>query len=357
MPDGIDYAWGGPPSFTAMRQAGITFVCRYLSHSPSKNLTQTEATRLSDNGFWIVVVWETVANRALSGYSGGAADARDADAQARACGMPPDRPIYFAVDWDAGASQQAAIDAYLDGAASVLGRDRVGIYGGYGPVSRAMAAGKAAWGWQTYAWSGGRWHDGAHLQQYSNSHLLGGVDCDYDRATKTDFGQWRVGVSPNVQEDDVAEVVSVGDSAPEQEIPAKSDASIYWNKAYSDKHGLFQEDKDGGAYSIVILDKAAGSLWAIASAIFQIEGLQPGDTVDVSWDRMSPPAKDGDPWQVSDHAWKLPFTADKNGVIRDELGGQFGLDSSVRLRLRVYNPNAYPVKLQGGMAKVTLLKY
>lgn len=193
---GIDYAFGRP-SVAAIHAVGARFVCRYLSHSPSKNLTSAEAHALSDAGIWIVVVWETTAKRALDGRTAGIADALDAQQQAQACGMPAGRPIYFAVDWDASKTQQAAIDAYLDGAASVLGAERVGIYGGYGPVSRAMSGGHAAWGWQTYAWSGGRWYGDAQLQQYSNDHTVDGVGSDYDRATTDDYGQWRVGVSPS----------------------------------------------------------------------------------------------------------------------------------------------------------------
>src|SRR3954454_9683507 len=112
MPEGIDYAFGRP-TMAALKSAGIKFVCRYLSHSPSKNLTAAEAKKLSDAGIWIVVVWETTAKRALDGYAAGAADARDALAQAQICGMPDDRPIYFAVDWDASAGQQGAINSYL----------------------------------------------------------------------------------------------------------------------------------------------------------------------------------------------------------------------------------------------------
>ncbi|MDX6429695.1 MAG: hypothetical protein QOE54_2061 [Streptosporangiaceae bacterium] len=193
---GIDYAWGRP-GVAALKKAGVKFVARYLSHDTSgKNLTAGEARQLSDAGIWIVVVWETTANRALAGRSAGAADATDAAKQAKACGMPSGRPIYFAVDFDATSSQQSEIHAYLDGAASVLGRDRVGIYAGYGPVKRAFDAKKIAYGWQTYAWSGGSWDSRAQLQQYSNNHYVGGVDCDYDRAMKADYGQWRVGVGP-----------------------------------------------------------------------------------------------------------------------------------------------------------------
>ncbi|MGI8333923.1 glycoside hydrolase domain-containing protein [Actinomadura scrupuli] len=193
---GIDYAWGRP-SITALKNAGVKFVARYLSHDTSgKNLTADEARKLSDAGIWIVVVWETTASRALAGRAAGVADAKAAAAQAKACGMPSGRPIYFAVDFDATSSQQDEIHAYLDGAASVLGRGRIGVYAGYGPVRRAFNAKKITYAWQTYAWSGGNWDSRAQLQQYSNNHTVGGVDCDYDRAMKSDYGQWRVGVSP-----------------------------------------------------------------------------------------------------------------------------------------------------------------
>lgn len=205
---GIDYAWGrpGPAAIKAARinDKPIEFVCRYLSHDTTgKNLTKAEADVLAGAGLWVVVVWETTAQRALAGHSAGAADARFADAQARACGMPDGRPIYFAVDWDATAGQQDEINAYLDGAASVLGRDRVGLYAGYWPVKRAFDAKKITWAWQTYGWSGGHWDGRAQLQQYSNSHTLNGVGVDYDRATTGDYGQWKPGVSPKPQEDDM----------------------------------------------------------------------------------------------------------------------------------------------------------
>jgi len=193
---GLDYAWS-KPSVSAMQSLNVKFVCRYLSYDTSgKNLTKAEAQALSNAGIWCVVVWETTANRALSGRSGGRDDALSAQHQATACGMPDDRPIYFAVDFDATAAQQDTIHAYIDGAASVLGRDRVGMYAGYGPIRRAFDAGKIAFGWQTYAWSGGKWDARAQIQQYRNGVTVGGADCDYDRAMYSDYGQWKVGESP-----------------------------------------------------------------------------------------------------------------------------------------------------------------
>ncbi|TDD57870.1 DUF1906 domain-containing protein, partial [Actinomadura rubrisoli] len=120
---GVDYAWGRP-GVAALKRAGVKFVCRYLSHDTTgKNLTRAEADELSGAGLWLVVVWESAASRALAGRDAGEADAKDAAGQAASLGMPDGRPIYFAVDFDATEEQQGAINAYLDGAASVIGRE------------------------------------------------------------------------------------------------------------------------------------------------------------------------------------------------------------------------------------------
>lgn len=230
---GVDYSWGRP-GVAALKRAGVTFVCRYLSHDTTgKNLTRAEAEELSDAGIWIVVVWQNSKDGPLGGRSAGAAHARNAAAQAEARGMPAGRPIYFAADWDASPGQQDAINAYLDGAASVIGRDRVGIYGGYGPVKRALDAGKARWAWQTYAWSGGRWDPRAHIQQYSNDRELNGVSVDHNRAVKDDYGQWRVGVTP--EGDDMPDYVSVGTTT-EQRLAPGEWTDVAWETEYSDQH-------------------------------------------------------------------------------------------------------------------------
>lgn len=199
--EGIDYAWGRP-SIVSLQAGGFHFACRYLSHDTSgKNLDHAEAVRLTNGNIWIVVVFEQTADRMLAGFSQGSADAVFAAAQAQGCGMPEGRPIYFACDFDATAGQQSAINAYLDGAAAQIGRERVGIYGGIHPVSRALDAGKIHWAWQTYAWSGGVWDSRAQIQQYHNDIVVDGVGCDRDRAmieTHPDYGQWQIGAVPDM---------------------------------------------------------------------------------------------------------------------------------------------------------------
>lgn len=193
MSFGVDYAWSRP-TILAMKAAGVEFVCRYLSHDTTgKNITIAEARALRDAGMSLVLVWETTASRALAGERAGRDDALSAVFMARALGFPEDRPLFFAVDFDATAEQQPQISAYFAGVASVIGRSRVGMYGGHGPVSRAFDAGVIAYGWQTYAWSAGRWDKRAGLQQYANGERIGGQEVDFNRSTTNDYGQWPVG--------------------------------------------------------------------------------------------------------------------------------------------------------------------
>jgi peptidoglycan hydrolase-like protein with peptidoglycan-binding domain len=189
--EGIDYAWHHALNVDAFRADGVTFVVRYLSNDTSKNLTASEAQLLSEAGFDIAVVWESAADRALSGHEGGAIDAEKAMNQAKECGMPEGRPIYFGVDFDATDHQKPMIANYLRGAASVLGAKHVGVYAGYGVVKYCFDNSAVAFGWQTYAWSGGQRDSRAQLYQHKNGVVIGGVNCDRDLAYAADFGQWR----------------------------------------------------------------------------------------------------------------------------------------------------------------------
>lgn len=198
-----------------MEQLGVKFVCRYLSHDTTgKNLTYWEAGNYSEAGIDVVCVWESTATRALGGATAGIEDATLAKQQARACGMPAGRPIYFAVDYDAGTADLATIAAYLHGAGSVIGIENVGVYGGYRVVNYASHNG-IRWLWQTYAWSGGQWAD-AQIEQYSNERIVGGADCDFNHAMKADYGQWnhRTPVTPpQTPKDEIMGQLNTGTNA------------------------------------------------------------------------------------------------------------------------------------------------
>jgi hypothetical protein len=186
---GIDYAWAHP-GLPAIVEAGYSFVCRYLSHDPGKNLSADETKALRAAGLDIVVVWEATANRALEGAAVGASDAKTAMAQATAAGLPGTIPIYFAVDFDAQPAQQKAISAYFSAVGAVLGKSRLGVYGGLAVVGRLFDAKLVTYGWQTYAWSRGQWDARAQLRQVENGITVGGIGCDRDVAVKANFGQW-----------------------------------------------------------------------------------------------------------------------------------------------------------------------
>jgi hypothetical protein len=201
MAKGLDYAFAPHPSIAAIKADGASFVCRYISAIPAndhngKNLLAPEKNALLAKGISIVLVAEGRASRMLGGNAAGTADAKHADAVVQALSMAG-IPIYFSCDFDATPAQQSAINAYLDGAASVIGRRRVGIYGGYYPVKRAFDADRATFAWQTYAWSGGQWDSRAQLRQTLNDVTVGGVACDKDVSMAPDFGQWpRPGAAP-----------------------------------------------------------------------------------------------------------------------------------------------------------------
>jgi hypothetical protein len=198
MAFGLDYV-SGPP-VAALKAAGVSFVCRYLSEvnplTQVKLLTPGEAKTLSAAGISIVSNYEWYANRALEGFSSGAADARIALSQHTVCGGPSNRPVYFSVDVDCSGDQVAT---YFKGVASVLGLSRTGAYGSFRVLKYLFDAGLIQWGWQTYAWSYGAWEPRAHIQQYQNGMTVGGASVDYDRSIKSDFGQWRIGGIPVTQ--------------------------------------------------------------------------------------------------------------------------------------------------------------
>ena len=192
---GVDYSFARPAP-SALAGAGYTFAARYLSHESSKNLSGGERDALWSAGVDVVVVWEDSADAALGGYGRGVSDAQAALWEANALGIGGDRPIYFAVDFDASPGQEGAIDAYFDGVSSVIGRGRAGAYAGYWPIKRLFDAGKITWGWQTYAWSGGNWDGRAQVRQVQNGISVGNsyLCCDRDQAVATDYGQWRAQV-------------------------------------------------------------------------------------------------------------------------------------------------------------------
>jgi hypothetical protein len=192
---GVDYSYD-PPTTDELTKASVTFACRYLTGT-GKALTLAEAERLLAAGIDIVANYESTKGFMLSGgFNNGVAVAKEALAAAKACGMAAGRPIYFSADSDPSgwtSAQWSSFDAFLDGAASVLGKSCVGVYGGTLALQAARAGGSCSWFWQALGWRNGVWLSWVHIQQYDNGNVLGSGLVDYDRALTGDFGQWVTG--------------------------------------------------------------------------------------------------------------------------------------------------------------------
>lgn len=189
---GLDFA-GGRPGAKAIKAAGYDFVVRYLTDGgtalPGKLLLPAEMEDYKINGVKVCFMWETTADRAKAGRAAGFEDAQKADNYLISLDAFA-QVIYFAVDFDSTPADQAAINEYLIGAASYLGDWRVGVYGGFWPVSRALDAGVAAWAEQTKAWSGQNIDHRAHIIQMIEQTTINGIPCDVLQATVDDFGQF-----------------------------------------------------------------------------------------------------------------------------------------------------------------------
>jgi hypothetical protein len=191
MGEGVDYSFSRP-SPAGLAAAGKTFAMRYVGPgSDSKHLSTAERDSLWAAGLTVVLLAEGGASDALGGQSMGALHASSAEMARRALGAPA-LPIYFAIDFDVTVDQWPSVLSYLQGAASVIGAARVGIYGGLRAVTWAARDRGAAWFFQTYAWSAGQWFTGNHVEQYHNDVLVAGGTVDLCRSKLANFGQWSI---------------------------------------------------------------------------------------------------------------------------------------------------------------------
>ena len=181
--EGIDFAWTKPTADQA-KNVGAHWAAGYYSTDPTKNLTRSLVSSYVAASLPIVGVWETSTTRATQGRQAGVADAHAAVLQQAVVGIPSGTPIHFAVDED---TSWASVADYFAGAASVLGQELVGVYGGFHVIEGAAAAGYR-YLWQTVAWSGGQWSAHATIRQENGTLFAGSADYDYAEAV--DFGQY-----------------------------------------------------------------------------------------------------------------------------------------------------------------------
>ncbi|AKK05251.1 N-acetylmuramoyl-L-alanine amidase/Domain of unknown function (DUF1906) (plasmid) [Corynebacterium mustelae] len=194
----IDYSAGVPPAAT-VAHAGHIGAVRYVSPPRAgaewmrgKPIHPPEAHDYHRTGLKLAFVWQYGKEAdadVLRGYEGGKADARAAQKQLDELGYSQ-QPVFFAVDFDITLAQWNDVAVhYFRGAAEVLGKNRVGIYGHSrvchwaGPDDGVVAqVAPGRWlCWVTRAWSRGERGDGyAVLYQHTLDVPLAGADLRID---------------------------------------------------------------------------------------------------------------------------------------------------------------------------------
>lgn len=195
-----DYSFARP-ALSDVKAAGYVGIARYLAPLPNaKVLTADELAEAHALGLSALIVWETTASRAADGADAGTRDRDRANAMADGLGWPADRPVFYAVDFDANPNE---VRPYFEG---VQGGPRpVGVYGGIRVVDTMLSEGLASFAWQTVAWSAGQVSDLAHLYQRLTPTVPNPVEAtDENVALQDDYGAWLPG-SPHPQEDDLTD--------------------------------------------------------------------------------------------------------------------------------------------------------
>jgi hypothetical protein len=151
---GADYSASelSPAELDSFSEYKLQFLIRYIgypdnpkciSHYPGAYARHVRAGRL------VLLAAEDGADDPASGFAGGAAMARRVLVDASAIGYPGRLPIFFCAGGRL-ASNNISVEtamAYLDGAASVVGRAQTGAYGFRDFVQAAQAGGHARWLW------------------------------------------------------------------------------------------------------------------------------------------------------------------------------------------------------------------
>ena len=216
----IDFS-AGLPTAAAIKGAGHSGVFLYCSPPREKWMTGKQPSKayvdsLRASGIGTAFVWQYRKGGSLSsgdagrGFAGGMADAAEARNYLKKIGLP-NHPVFFAVDWDITLGEwNSRVVEYFKGAASVLGKQRVGIYGHSKVISWAMqdkvvaevAPGRVL-GWQTRSWSFDELRRPVKAKGYAVAYqgihnITGpnGVQIDVNELWNDNWGQKPVGVSP-----------------------------------------------------------------------------------------------------------------------------------------------------------------
>jgi hypothetical protein len=189
---GADYSAGelSPGELDDFTRYDLRFLMRYIGYPDNpKCISHYPGAyqALTGSGRMVLLVIEYETNDPAGGRDAGVAMARRALADADSIGYPARLPIFFCADGWLSLLEipvPTAMD-YLDGAASVVGRSRVGAYGFRDFIQAAKAGGHARWLWLAgTAPDDGELAQGwPHFYQWNGGCIYpGGLEADLDWA-------------------------------------------------------------------------------------------------------------------------------------------------------------------------------
>jgi hypothetical protein len=198
----LDYA-AGVLSAADIKAAGALGAIRYVSDRRpgaqwmlGKPMQLDEARDLYRAGLKIVSNYQFGKQDTadwLGGQTAGVTHAKRGWALHTAAGGPVAAPIYASIDDNPSYEQyKQQVAPYLRGWESVLGHQRVGIYGNSKTIDWALEDGLGSWFWQ-HNWGSPRGfvHPAAHLHQFEiDARSVAGVGVDLNNILKPQFGQW-----------------------------------------------------------------------------------------------------------------------------------------------------------------------
>ena len=198
----FDYA-AGVLSAADIKAAGALGAIRYVSDRRpggswmlGKPIQLAEARDLYQAGLKIVSNYQYGKQSTadwLGGQSAGVTHATRGWELHTAAGGPTGAPIYASIDDDPTLEQyKQQVAPYLRGWESVVGHQRVGVYGNSKVIEWAVQDGLGSWFWQhNWGTPEGFVHPAAHLHQFEiDARKVAGVGVDLNNILKAQFGQW-----------------------------------------------------------------------------------------------------------------------------------------------------------------------
>jgi hypothetical protein len=158
FPAYTDHSWGRPGA-QAIKDSGYLGVMRYTGDPANgKNLGRAEMDEYHRLGLLVGHIWETTANRVLSGFPGGAEDGPKANWWLDQLGVPDDVTIVgTCVDFAASPEQiRGPIRDYAIGFSRNSKRRQIPYGNDVALNILCSETDLFPCGWQTVAWSGGR---------------------------------------------------------------------------------------------------------------------------------------------------------------------------------------------------------